>query len=88
MSSSGIRILCDSPVAGVDESTMEAFYSVMYRFVPPGENGNINGGVNVYVNGYTETEFNAVIQQAIVDHANLDFPGNDFVIADVIGGRL
>lgn len=87
MSSSGVRIACDTPVVVYDEATNVAAYFVGFRYVPA-IGGHINGGVSVPFEGITETELNAVIQQAIVDHANADYPGNDFTLSDVIGGRV
>lgn len=87
MSTSGIKLMCNQPSIEVDpEGITPPTYFVTYRAAPI-LNGFDSGGVRIVIDGLTETELNAQVQQAIVDQANEALPGQNFVLGDVLGGR-
>lgn len=62
-------------------------YRVTYRMTQP-VNGVINGGVDVEVNGFTESEISNMIQERCAAKANADIGEDVFTAGDVIGGRV
>jgi hypothetical protein len=87
MSSTGIKIVCSMPEV-VNDQFQGPQYSVYYEFYPVPGDGHVNGSVRVNLGDMTPSEFSAQIQQLVVDHANADYTGNDFIISDVLGGLL
>lgn len=87
MSTSGIKLMCQQPSIEVDTTGQTpATYFINYKAAPI-VNGFDGGGVRVVIDGLTETELNAQVQQAIVDQANETLPGENFTLTDVLGGR-
>ena len=87
MSASGIKLMCLAPQVEIDpDNIVPPVYFVNYR-AGPVVNGFDSGGVRIVIDGLTETELNAMVQQAIVDQANEALPGENFVLGDVLGGR-
>ena len=88
MSVSGVILAAQAGTTEIDPNGVEPIrYYIPYFFsVPIG--GATGGAVRVNIQGKTETELNAEIQQAIADQANEQtFPGN-FTSVDVVGGRI
>lgn len=76
----------------VEQPTGPAFFLIKYQFssaVISPSGPVLDGGVEVDLTGMTETEANALIQQAVADHANAATSNVEaFTIDDVRGGRI
>lgn len=79
-----IKIMATTRVSAQDG---QAVYMTDY-VLTEALNGHINGGVSVPVGNMTESEFNAVVQQAVADKANIETASSEFTASDVLGGRL
>jgi hypothetical protein len=87
MSVHGIRLACFPPSIQQDpDGILPGRLRVDYRFSPVFQSHD-TGAVLVDFGNYTETELNALVQQAILDQANETIPGENFVLTDVVGGR-
>jgi hypothetical protein len=83
-----VKIICDNPIIQNNSITDELVYFVRYRFSQPVV-GVHDGGIEIPVEGVTETEANAMIQEAAVVRANLETSNAvNFTTNDVRGGRL
>ena len=87
MSTSGRQIYARA-FGQVDETR----FRVDFEYIPIVyvSNGTMSGGsAHLDMTGKTESELNAMVQQAIIDVANADLVGIDsFVLSDVRGGRI
>lgn len=90
MSSSGRKIF--AVASGVGTDTPEPTLLVSYKYQPPFTStlGVIDGGtVAIPMLGRTESELNAVVQQAVLEYCQNETSfTQDFVLTDVTGGRI